>query len=106
MNEGLSMHRVFAPIVIGCLALQLLNADAQKPEEFLLFNGKDLTGWKLRTPESDKRKSKWTVAGGVKLQAGMPERLQAESGTGVLLCGEDGRGIDLLTEQAHGDCVL
>jgi hypothetical protein len=99
------MRWIALGIVLGTVGL-LLPAKAQRSEEILLFNGKDLTGWKLRTPESDKRKSKWTVAGGVKLQAGMPERLQAEPGSGVLLCGDDGRGIDLLSERQHGDCVL
>jgi hypothetical protein len=71
-----------------------------------LFNGKDLTGWKLRQPESDKRKSKWQVAGGVQLQEGMTNRLEPRSGSGVLLSGDDGRGIDLLSATTHGDCEL
>lgn len=100
------MRGLIAGIVLGTLTSFFTLAADPKSDEMLLFNGQDRTGWKLRTPESDKRKSKWTTAGGVKLHAGMPERLQAEPGTGVLLCGDDGRGIDLLTEQSHGDCIL
>jgi hypothetical protein len=70
-----------------------------------LFNGKDLTGWKLR-PGRDAKLSKWTVASAVKLMEGMPARLEGEKGTGVLLNGDDGHGVDLLCEKPHGDCQL
>jgi hypothetical protein len=69
-----------------------------------LFDGKDLTGWKLR-PGHDPGSSKWEVVSAVRLMEGMPEPLQGEKGTGVLLNGGDGHGIDLLTEAPHGDCA-
>lgn len=69
-----------------------------------LFNGKDLDGWRLRHPKATN--SKWSVVGAVKLAEGMPERFAAEKGTGILLNGDDGRGVDLLTEADHGDCEL
>jgi hypothetical protein len=36
----------------------------------------------------------------------MPERLQSTAGTGVLFNGDDGRGVDLLSEREHGDCEV
>jgi hypothetical protein len=89
-------------------AVALLVPAAEKPaapEGHSLFNGKDLTGWTLR-PGADPKKSKWTVAGGVRLKDGMTNRLDGEAGSGVLLNGGDGRGVDLLTEAPHGDCEL
>jgi hypothetical protein len=71
----------------------------------ILFNGKDLSGWKLRDPAAA-GKSKWSVAGGVKLQEGMPGRFTIEKGEGILVNGDDGHGVNLLSEKLHGDCEL
>ena len=71
-----------------------------------LFNGKDLTGWKLRGGEKSAAKSKWSVVAGAFLDPDMPTRLFANPGAGVLLSGDDGRGVDLLTTFEHGDCEL
>src|SRR5262249_8506764 len=70
-----------------------------------LFNGTDLSGWKLRHPEA-KNRSKWAVAAEVKLSEGMPKGFDAVPGKGVLLNSGDGRGVDLLSEERHGDCEL
>src|SRR5438270_218978 len=70
-----------------------------------LFNGKDLSGWKLIDPKAADR-SKWSVGGGVRLKPDMPGQLEAEPGTGVLLNGGDGHGLNLLSDRAHGDCEL
>jgi hypothetical protein len=85
----------------------LLPADDKnkEPADQALFNGKDLTGWKLRPDQADKQ-SRWTVVAGVRLREGMPGRLDGGAGTGVLLNGGDGQGVDLLTESTHGDCEL
>ncbi len=81
-------------------------ADDRPGEPRSLFNGKDLDGWKLRHPPTEKRSSRWSVVSAVKLQDGKIERFRAEPGTGVLLNGDDGRGIDLLSKTMHGDCEL
>jgi 3-keto-disaccharide hydrolase len=89
-----------------CLALAApacANA-ADDPGARELFNGKDLSGWKLRNPKATN--SKWEVVSSVKLADGMPARFAAQKGDGVLLNGDDGRGVDLLTESEHGDCEL
>jgi hypothetical protein len=72
-----------------------------------LFNGKDLTGWIARNPRAKKL---WVVCDQVRLDPADPGRLLAV-GTGgtadsVLLCGEDGRGSDIMTEQTFGDYQL
>ncbi len=78
----------------------------EKKEGKPLFNGKDLTGWKLRGGEKAATKSKWSVGGGAFLDLDNPARLFASPGVGTLLCGDDGRGVDLLTVLEHGDCEL
>jgi hypothetical protein len=74
--------------------------------EQVLFNGKDLTGWKLRGGVKAAARSKWAVAGGVRLDAKDPHRLTPAEGTGVLVNGGDGHGVDLILERPHGDCQL
>jgi hypothetical protein len=93
---------------VAAVGLVLAAAAAEKPaakdKVVVPFNGKDLTGWKFRGDA--KAKSRWTVAKGVKLREGMPGRFEPLPGTGVLLNGGDGKGIDLLSVATHGDCEL
>jgi hypothetical protein len=92
-------------ITLPLFIVVLARAEEKKQAAGSLFNGKDLAGWKLRHPGWS-AKSKWQVAGGVHLVPDMPGRFEAEAGTGVLLNGGDGRGVDLLLEKLHGDCDL
>jgi hypothetical protein len=71
-----------------------------------LFNGKDLAGWKFRGGEKSANASKWTVVGSVALDPKVHNRLVGKTGSGVLLNGGDGHGVDLLTNVEHGDCEL
>lgn len=71
-----------------------------------LFNGKDLSGWKLRGGEKAKAKSKWSVVAHLSLEEKNPGRFVSKAGSGILLNGDDGRGVDLLSELDHGDCEL
>jgi 3-keto-disaccharide hydrolase len=89
-----------------CLALAagVCASAADAPAARDLFNGKDLSGWKLRNPKASN--SKWEVVSNVKLADGMPARFAAQKGDGILLNSDDGRGVDLLTETEHGDCEL
>lgn len=91
--------------VVAALLLALVGAADSGDKEVRLFNGKDTTGWRFRDDRA-REHNKWEIVGGVKLQEGMPARLAAEPGTGVLLNGGDGRGGDLLTAVQHGDCEL
>jgi hypothetical protein len=94
---------------IACFACLTLAAGvianaADAPPAQDPFNSKDLSSeWKPRNPKAI---SKWEVVGKVKLADGMPARFAAEKGEGILLNGDDGRGVDLLSEAEHGDCEL
>jgi hypothetical protein len=72
-----------------------------------LFNGKDLTGWIARNPRAKKT---WVVCDQVRLDPADSGRLlpigKGGSADSVLLCGEDGRGSDIMTEQTFGDYEL
>jgi hypothetical protein len=102
------MRQVLLGAVPLLLAAGLLASAEEKKADAqgqTLFNGKDLTGWKLIDPKAADR-SKWSVAGGVKLKAAMPAQFEPEPGTGVLLNGGDGHGLNLVSDQMHGDCEL
>jgi hypothetical protein len=72
-----------------------------------LFNGKDLAGW---TPRNPKAKKVWVTCDDVKLDPADPSRLLPVGAggrpDGVLLCGDDGRGSDLMTTDSFGDYEL
>src|SRR6516165_1153510 len=92
-------------VMVAMLTSAFLVAADKKPDGIVLFNGKDMVGWKLLNPRQSK-KSKWSVVKAVKLKDGMPGQFEATSGSGVLLNGGDGYGINLLTTKVHGDCDL
>src|SRR5438045_734905 len=75
-------------------------AEAGKPS--VLFNGKDLTGWKIKGAET---KNKWRV-GQVALDENNPAKLtvtpQAEGG--ILI--NESAGVNLYTEEKFGDGTL
>ena len=75
--------------------------DTVKP--ILLFNGKDLTGWKFRGPES---KSKWVV-GIAQLDEKDPSRLVVthpdKSAPGELQLINTSGSLDIYTDQKFGD---
>jgi Domain of Unknown Function (DUF1080) len=72
-----------------------------------LFNGKDLSGW---IPRNSHARKLWVVCDQVRLDSADPGRLvpvgKGGSAESVLLCGEDGRGSDIMTEQTFGDYQL
>ena len=78
-------------------------AEGWKP----LFGGKSLEGWKFRNPGA---KNVWVVCDDVRLDPSNPGRLlPVGSGGGpgaVLLCGDDGRGSDILTAENFYDYQL
>lgn len=97
---------LLAVTLAAIAALAAVADDRKKDEGRPLFNGKDLTGWKLR-PGRDPKLSKWHVLGSVKLLAAHPDRFdESDKGTGTLVNTGNGHGVDLLTEAQHGDCEL
>ena len=95
-------------ILVGLAGSLALAPAGEKKEDSgkMLFNGKDLTGWKFRGGEKSAAKSKWSAVASISLEPKMPNRLAGKPGSGVLLSGDDGRGVDLLTEAEYGDCEL
>jgi hypothetical protein len=104
---------------ITILASSITAAKALRPEsgrsqEFSaqkgwkpLFNGKDLSGWVARNPRA---KKVWVVCDQIRVDPADSSRLlpvgKGGSADAVLLCGEDGRGSDIMTEQTFGDYEL
>ena len=78
-----------------------------------LFNGKDLTGWKLRgEPDKAKAKSKWVV-GRCELDEKNPSKFQvmeippqADGGPAARLLINAAGGVDLISEKTFGDCTV
>ena len=78
-------YLIGAIVLAVCLVTGISSA-GEKAKGIKLFNGKNLDGWKLRSPE---RKS-WSVVDGV---------LSNESGHGKA-------GSDIISVQKFGDCML
>ncbi len=77
------------------------------PAGGVLFNGKDLSGWKMR---NDKADPTWKVVSQVALEPNDPNKLVG-TGTGgghdaVLFRAPVAHGTDIMTEQSFGDCEL
>ncbi len=108
---------LIAGLMLGCLVSgaiaappkgegsqrQFLPADGWKP----LFNGKDLEGWKFRNPNARKV---WVACDDVQLDPADPSRLLPVGSGGspraAMLCGGDGRGSDIMTEEGFYDYEL
>ncbi len=77
--------------------------DGWKP----LFDGHSLAGWKFRNPNA---KKVWVVCDDVQLDPSNATRLvpvgSGGSPTAALLCGDDGRGSDIMTEESFQDYQL
>ncbi len=68
------------------------------PTERMVFNGKNLDGWKLRREQG----SHWVVGKAV-LNASDPRKIEVEDSAGHLVNAE-ARGVDIMTEDEFGDC--
>ena len=80
---------------MGIWLAAILAAQAVEP-----FNGKDLSGWKLKGPEA---KSKWKV-GKASLDPADPKKFAV--GEGAELVNAAGGGVDLYSEATFGDAVI
>jgi hypothetical protein len=85
-------------LVFGLVAIAAVAEEAAKT--VTPFNGKDLTGWKLR---GAKEKSQWVV-GTAKLDPNEPRKLVVTE-EGSELINKSG-GVDIFTEEKFGDCIL
>lgn len=68
-----------------------------------LFNGKDLSGWKLRDEKADPT---WKVVSSVKVDPSNPKKLVGEGGEGILLRIPAEKATDLISEKSFGDCEV
>jgi len=72
-----------------------------------LFNGKDLSGWKLRDEKADPT---WKIVSSVKIDPANPRKLVGEGGGGaadsVLLRIPAEKATDLISEKSFGDCEV
>ena len=91
------MRRIFCTTLILTLALATLSQSGEKAA--MPFNGKDLTGWKLR---GDAKKNKWQVGAASVNDKGT---LVFEK-DGKELVNTAGGGIDIYTEQVFADCTV
>jgi len=97
--------------LVGALVLSLLAGGAAKAAENgkVLFNGKDLTGWKLRT-SNDQTKATWKVVSEVKLDKANPKELvgtgEGGAADAAMFRGKIAHGSDIMTEEEFGDCEL
>ena len=66
------------------------------------FNGKDLSGWKLKAPVE---RSHWT-AGRAALDAADPRKLAVEKAPSNELVNAEGHGVDIYSEATWGDCTI
>lgn len=77
---------------------------AADPKPLEPFNGRDLTGWKLK---GDEKKSHWAAAA-VTVDPAKPTELSVVAlavGTATL-ANLKGGGVDIFTEQKFGDCTI
>jgi hypothetical protein len=99
---------VAALVLAGGGIASLATAEPTAPDGWKsLFNGKDFTGWKFRNPNAKKT---WVICDDVRLDPSDPARLlPVGTGTGpapVMLCGDDGRGSDIMTTEDFDDYEL
>jgi len=97
----------FVVLVSLLVAAPPASAGDDQKDALALFNGKDLNGWKLRTPD---RKDTWKVVSKVELDKAEPKKLTG-SGTGgtadaILFRQPVEHGSDIITEKSFGDCEL
>jgi hypothetical protein len=88
------LPRFMGGVFAGLISLALA-ADSTEPAR-ILFNGKDLAGW--RTPAGD-----WTVVKAATLDPKDPQRFALEPGPGVLANGPSGKAPNLISDFTHGD---
>lgn len=96
-------YMVIAAAVLGGMVCAALAAE----EEVVLFNGKDLSGWKLRNAALA---DSWKVVSAVELDKKNPGKLAAQGEGGapdsVMLRADVKKGSDIISEKQFGDCQL
>jgi hypothetical protein len=102
-------RQLFVVALLTAFALPRAVPAQEKGKSLTLFNGKDLTGWKLKGKDAEKR-SKWAV-GLCAPEASNPTRFDFQSLAMIdvqtaYLVNTAGGGVDLYTEAKFGDCTI
>lgn len=102
------MRRIITSVLAG-LALVVLgfpSAAGEKGKFVIPFNGKDLSGWKLR---GDAKRSQWHV-GVALVDPSDPAKMVLQPGTSSVIPEMQlvnvKSGVDIFTEEKFGDCVV
>jgi hypothetical protein len=73
----------------------------------VLFDGKDLSGWKTQSPEAQ---SHWKIASEVSLDPSDPKKLKSaggdKSGSAAMVLEQPVHGADIVSERKFADCEL
>ena len=88
-------------IAIAAITAVALNVLTHAAEPATPFDGKSLTGWKVK---GDEKKSKWKV-GVAAIDEKTPNKIVVKDGSGELINSE-GAGIDISSEAKFGDCII
>lgn len=91
-----SHHSVVRAALCAMLIGAAAAAEKSPPAIEVLFNGKNLRGWRSPTDE-------WIVAQSVIPAAGDSKKFEITRGEGVLINGVKGRAVNLISESEHGD---
>ena len=89
---GLHCHILLAGILCGWAPTEASAAG----KTHVLFDGKDLAGWKAPT-------GTWSVAKSISLDPADPEKFVVTPGQGIVVNCASGHTVDLITEQEFGD---
>jgi Domain of Unknown Function (DUF1080) len=88
-------------VVLSFLAFLGCAGFGAAAEPVSIFDGKTLTGWKIR---GDEKKSQWKV-GVASLDEKSPNKINFKEGTGELVNTTTG-SEDIFTEAKYGDCIV
>ena len=90
--------------MLRLLAVVILGVPAVAADPVLPFNGKDLTGWKLK----DEKKSQWRASFVIvdETNSSTFTTPKPASDASLWLSNVKGGGCDIFTEQKFGDCVI
>jgi len=100
MKRMAGLVLVTAALVVVAAAVVAEGSAKDSGKVITLFNGKDLTGWKIR---GTKEKSLWVV-GTVKVDPDDPKKVVVEAGGTDLI--DKARSEDIYTEEEFGDCTI
>lgn len=92
---------VVALVLIGTITFATFSPSpavaAENDSQWIeVFSGKDFRGW-------TKKMGDWSVVGDVLLSTDNPKAFALESGTGVMVNGQDGPDINIISKYKHGD---